>query len=106
MEVEEEEGRRERVEALPVDVLLVLADPGLEDALEFGVAVGRRQEVDVLVATRDVHLDLDTSQSQVSSKNEIKFKKKWRHCEINGDDCNSIDKNRSPSDAPFSSSIK
>ncbi len=43
VEVEIEEGRAERVEALPVHVLGVAHHPRLEHALELAVRLGRRQ---------------------------------------------------------------
>ena len=48
VEVEVEEGRAQRVQPLPVDVLRVGRHPRLQHALELAVTLGRREQVVVL----------------------------------------------------------
>ena len=55
VEVEVEEGRAERVQALPVHVLWVGRHPGLEHALELAVTLGRREQVVVLHGERNTN---------------------------------------------------
>ena len=58
VEVEEEEGGGEWVEALPVDEAPLAEQPGLEQAPQLGVGGRAGHERVVLVAAGDVHVDL------------------------------------------------
>ena len=63
VEVQEEEGSSEAVEALPVDEAGVVGHPGLQHSLELPVAFRRGQELIVLVTTRDVHFYLSVNRT-------------------------------------------
>ena len=58
VEVKEKEWGRQRVQALPVDVLRVLVDPRFENALELGMALRRSEQVHVLVTPWNIHFNL------------------------------------------------
>ena len=59
---------------MPVDVLRVLVDPCFKNALELGVTLWRSEQVDVLVAPRNIHFNLPNQFSMWLALDEISYR--------------------------------
>jgi hypothetical protein len=68
--MKKQEGSGKRIEALPVNILRMLIDPSFQNALKFGVTLGRCKQIHVLVTARNINFNLKNDDS---NKMQVKY---------------------------------